>query len=429
MKHPVESSEEEGATATVFVISLTVIFAIALLALDGGSLFVSRRGQIADTDSAALAIAQHLTGAPCDWSDAVTLDGIAEDYAITKNGSDRIIGTPVVTPLAVDGSGCATAGTVVVTTERDVALLWAPLIPSVDNEATTGVTSGAVYGPLSAVDLLRPMGICLDDPHFVHERGPKSPWPDTDPSDVTAVREAYETDWPALFVNDDKTISKASEDIDLHPTENKSNLPYPSTSRVHRMTFFDSETATWCGGGPNGNFGWLDFDGEGAGSDVEEICSGVPGGQELNCDVANGFQGRVHLSPKNCSPTTATSLCGVKGGETLNARAGLDKVVCPLHNSPPGDCTKLFIVVYSRPSPPPGAGDVGQFVLEDIIPIVLRDYNTANDPKNPNTNYIDIEFVDGAFAVGEVDPTLSTLGGLEGVELCRANSFDNCPTP
>lgn len=413
--------DEEGASATVFVLSLTMLFAVALLALDGGSLFVSRRGQIADTDSAALAIAQHLADTPCDWDDPVTLQGIATDYAVTKNGSDRV-GTPEVTPLAVDAAGCPTAATVVVSTERDVGLRWAALVPGVDTSATTGVTSGAVFGPLSGIDNLRPMGICIEDPHFVHERGPGSPWPAYDASDLIDVEADYRNDWPEMFI---ATNPKMKEDFVLHPLVNKDLALYPVTSRVHRMTFFEPEAADWCGGGPNGHFGWLDFDGEGAKDDVEDDCSGIPGSQELSCDVANGFQGRIKLAPPNCAPTTDTTLCGVKPGETQGAKKGLEEIVCPSAGAAPDDCTKLFIVVYSRPSPPPSDGD---FVLEDVIPIILRDFNTDNNPKNPNTNYIDIEFVDGAFAVGDVDPTLDSISGLEGAVLCRANTFDNCPT-
>lgn len=406
---------EEGATATLFLLSLMVFLGIAMLAIDVGFVMTSRRGQVADADSAALAAAQAMIDNRC--ANDPTTEATA--YVTVNDPSTRVDGVSVTptTPIP-PGPGCEPAsGVVEVRTSRDSVLIFAPLFGF--DVAPTYTTSGAAYGQITEMEGLRPIGLCTNDPHFRTEWRPAlqaerngSPWGAAQwLAATTAANVELQALYPGLFTPDE-----------WHPTS-RNGTPYPAGSHVHRFVFQSPATGNSCGQGPVGNFGWLDFDGVGGG-DVPSDCDVVPGNDELKCDLETGFKGLVGIKPPDCDPTDpAVTKCLSNPGAVSAGAQALEVLRCPANQTADGgSCEVIYIVVYG--TNPVGCGGVAceQFELVGVTGLVIRDYK-ATGPVH--RRYIDVEFVD-ELEVGSIGPIDPTSTSPLGVALCQVDNVDKC---
>ncbi len=420
MSHPLRPQAEEGASATLFLLSLFVFLGIAMLAIDVGFVMTSRRGQIADTDSAALAAAQAMIDDRCG-NDPTTE---ATTYVDLNNPSTQVDSVSVTSTTSVPAApGCEPAsGVVEVSTTHQSVLIFAPLFGY--DEAPTAVTSGAAYGQITALEGLRPIGLCVNDPHFTLEWQPylaaeRDPavadWDETDwDAAKTAAATAYEGFYPGLFTPDE-----------WHPSD-LDGTPY--TGHVHRFVFQSPSVGNSCGQGPMGNFGWLDFDGDGGG-DVPEECDEVSSGSELICDLETGFSGLVGIDPPDCDPTDdAVTNCLSEPGGVAAAGSSpgsvLNNLRCPATEpaGPDGSCETLYIVVYGNDPVQAGGASDEQFVIVSVTGLVIRDFRSTG---TTDERYIDVEFVD-EIAVGSIGPVDPTSTAPLGVELCKVDDVDKC---
>ncbi len=401
---------EEGASATLFVIALTSLLAVTMLAIDGGSLYLSRRAQVADTDAAALAAARQLADDPCGTSQS-DLNDIADDYIAPNDptGVTARIGDVDVTPLG--GFPCTTSGTVEVTTERDASIFFAGIFGY--ERLPTRTSTTVLYGPGETFPGVRPIGLCGLDGHYDIEWEPY----------VRDLRNGVD---PAVaYTSYEARVAAQSILEDPESVDGTSHPSYANADVVHRYTF----ERTTSGGSPcpgaAGNFGFLDFDSGGN----QAFCSDWP--TEISCGIAEGSDVEVSLGTSaptdedcNAGNTTITNCppqTGALGESTADA---LNAVTCAAGTSAEA-CTPLLFIVYDNVT---GTGNNAEFDVYSVVGVVLRAHNIGTGTLD-NTNYLDLEFVDAVFegTVGTSDP-----GGTSPpvFYLCGVNSFrDQCPAP
>lgn len=406
--------EEEGASATLFLIALTSLLAVTMLAIDGGSLFVSRRGQVADTDAAALAAAQALTEDPC--ATQVEVNDVADDY-ITANDPDtsRVDDVDVTYQAAT----CLGGGVVTVETTRDASLYFAPLFGY--DRVPTAIRSSAVYGQGSTFPAVRPLGICGLDPHYFTEWAPYFTALH-DGTGEAAARTVYE----GAMAASDLAYGTLYDDFVAHPIANEDGVPYSGADVVHRVVFerLSGSESSDCGGA-GGNFGWLDFDSSGN----SRGCEDPDTNNELGCRLRQGYEGSVTLGgagagDEDCNVDSGSIVdCPAETGARGNSTSPhLDVILCP-PATPTESCEyQMLIVVYDSLV---GNGANARFHPTSVAGVVLRGYDVGTGQLGAD-NYLDLEFTD-VLMQGEIGP--SPPGGTApfvAPQLCGVGTYDNC---
>lgn len=419
------SHPEEGATATTFILALFALLGLALLAIDGGFLLVSRRGQIADTDSAALAAARALADDFCtsqsDLNDAA-------DRLIRENDSEvGPASTTRVGDVEVDsssGAACPTSAVVTVTTQRPSAMFFAPLFGF--DDLKTSVSSKVAYGQGDYFERLRPIGICGLEDHYMA-------WEDL----FEALHDGSSSNdagaWAAYLgeLTDPATLTEHPDTISTYPGAAPSLTNWEGPKGVHRIPFGRLNETSACGAAA-GNFGFLDFD-----ANDNKGCEDPdnPSANQLRCRIRVGFEGGVSLGgpPSNGSDdedcnTEESSItkCPPDPGQIDSASAALQDLV---DGCPPAalatSCEPILIVVYDNVT---GSGNNAEFNLKSVASIVLRGFNLASKGQNEFQNYLDIEFVETI----QAGPISSSAAGAPGgtapivVQACGTEGFDNC---
>lgn len=363
---------EQGAVAVLTVLTLFVLFGSAMIAVDAGSLWTTRRSLITDTDAAVLAAAAYFDMNP---SAACDPGGVNEGREravelLEANGPD----TSLVS-FDVDPVDCANgAGKVSVTGRAPASLFFAPVFDI--TEAHASATSIAQYGPLVAVEGARPVAICKDDPHYVE-------W-------------LTDTHDPALDGQ--------------HP-----NGSYPgATTTVHRISF-EKKHDSACGDAP-GNWGWLDFNG-----------SKPPNGNAALAEwIVRGYGGEITTT--DCNPeSSGDQECEPKTGAGGDSLAGaLGEVRCD-SDVATGNCDGFPIVIFETVTCK-GGGSNCRYDQVAFVSIVLRGWgkitgkesshpSCVDDPDPKTCPYFDIEFVK-ILEQGRVGGSASGIPTVHGVELC-----------
>lgn len=390
---------EEGATSTMFVVSLTALLAVALLAVDGGYLFVSRRGQVADTDAGALAAANWLIENPCAASQS-----IAEAAANTEATTIVATNDPGTTVELFDvtwdtGSTCAPSGVVTVDTRRESSLFFAPIFGY--SGLTTGVETKVRFGQLSGVGGVKPLGFCASDSHYAEWR-------------------AYLT---ARDLND--TVGMAAyEALKLDPVGH-SNALYPgATNVVHRIDIEPASGSSCAASGSgNGNWGWIDFDGTGGG--------GGAGNAEFRDRLLNGYPPGVDLgdagtADNDCDAADADTDLECPGRPGAGGASFDSELQALVDDCPPNRltsaCEPLFAVVYDQTT---NSGANVRYRLVGLVQFQIRGFSTPVTGRPAPGDWLDIEFVqertDGS--VGTPDPNSAAPPDTD---LCGTGTADNC---
>lgn len=273
--HRLPRRDERGATAVIVAVSLTAIFGAAVLSVDAGSVWRTRRELITNTDAGALAAARLLDARGASACDTAAKDAARSEAGtiVASNDAKTVITGFTVTPTG--GNCAAESGRV-----RLDATLSAPLtfagavrIGSVDAAAS----SIAQWGPLTGVSGLRPIGLCDKSSSF-------SAW--------TKYLAGQEPAWGHL---PGQSLGPGGEVIN--------HIAYPKTS-------------TGCGTG-TGNWDWLDFNGSIAPNGSSALTDWLPGGYPGLVTLADGGTG----TPADCNADLAgaQAFCEPKTGALGNS--------------------------------------------------------------------------------------------------------------
>jgi hypothetical protein len=233
VRRTLSKRDERGISSVIVVVSLLGVFSSALLSLDFGSMWSTRRRVVAGTDSTALdqAIFAGKTGAAdCNRIGSAGFNGAYQDWTNTLmvNTSGFVVGSQNCSFTTVNAGGII--GYVGVEARKEADTRFGGLF-GFGSTQPYSYSAARVYYP-DAVQGLRPIGICLQNTHV--------------------------QEWIA-YLNNGTTMPSSGPD---HPT-------YQGAGAVHRITYTkDANDA--CGDAP-GNWGFQDFDGDDGGNSDEEF--------------------------------------------------------------------------------------------------------------------------------------------------------------
>ena len=226
--------DERGVSAVIVAVSLIAMMSALVLSLDAGNLWQTRRHLITGTDAAALEAARLAAiNGP---------DDACDNYIETLNKNAGSEVTPIDCKIVADATG--DTGYVVIEATKTAHVRFGGVLGLMDQQPYS--KSAARWGFITAIEGLRPIGICWLNPHV----------------------QSYLQNQPLLDIGD-------------HPA-----------SGIHRI-YYNKEQPDLCGTTAPGNWGFLDLDG-GANSNADLVAwlrNGYPGvvGTD-DCD-ANGTPG------------------------------------------------------------------------------------------------------------------------------------------
>ncbi|HEX9697624.1 MAG TPA: hypothetical protein VGB64_15080 [Actinomycetota bacterium] len=370
--------DERGATAVIVAVSLTAVLGAAVLSIDSGSVWRTRRNLITDTDAAALAAARYLDAQGARACDATAITDARSEASgiVAANDAQSTLDGFTVTPTG--GDCAAESGRVRVDGRLTAQLSFAGIFGI--GSVPVASSSIAQWGPLSAATGMRPIGICDKSEHF--------------------------QEWSRYLRGDDTGWGAPGTG---HPS-------YPNAV-VHRI--YVQRGASGCGDAA-GNWDWLDFNGE----------SPPNGVTALREWFYNGYQGVVSLgdeatgSVKDCDPEQAGAQdgcapqTGSTGGSLLDSLEYLrdNRITFP-------------IIVYDKvvddrdpascQAPPPwtGSGTNARYCHVAFLLVRVYGWDRITGQLLDNS-FVDLEFVD-EWWVGSIGQNPS--GGREtvhGVSLC-----------
>ncbi|HVL90491.1 MAG TPA: pilus assembly protein TadG-related protein [Actinomycetota bacterium] len=371
--------DQRGATAVVVAVSLSAVLGAAVLSIDSGSVWRTRRNLVTDTDAAALAAARSLDAQGAKACDATATANARSEAAglIAANDPDSVMEGFTVKPTG--GNCSAESGQVRVDGRLVAQLSFAGVfgIGSVD----VASSSIAQWGPLAAATGLRPIGICDKSPHFQewadHLAGNDAGW-DTPPQ--------------------------------THPN-------YPGGAVVHRIHL--QRGSSGCGSA-SGNWDWLDFNGNHEPNGNSALREWFYNGFPDQVSLGDAATGRV----KDCNPneTGAQDGCdpktGAGGGSFIDSLEYLrdSKITFPImvydkvvDRRDPAGC--------SAPPPWNGSGSNARFCHVAFLLVRIHGWDQITGNLGDNS-YLDLEFVD-EWWVGSIGQEPS--GGrptVHGVALC-----------
>lgn len=365
--------EERGVSAVIVGISLVAIFGAAVLSIDAGNLWQSRRHIITGTDAGALAEAKALAMQNAVVSSCTT----AWSSALEENVSDVFDDD---CSILLSGPGF---GAVAVEGRIPVDYRFAGILGFSDGAAYS--MSAAMYGHLTAAEALRPIGLCLEDEHV--------------------------DSWLAQ-------INLGLPPI-MHPPDDYESPDTPG-SVVHHVPFA-KQFPGLCG----------DAEGSWAFMDYEVDKNGEPGTSEVRDWLINGFQGHMvsvsgagigdclEEDPANPDNDDAEPCNAVTGAKTLGLQEGFDYLI-----DPDGDGVKnpiaFPIVIYDVAT---GQGAGAEFNVVAYVKVRLWDYRVTG----PQVDwFLDLEFVEGTIDGFCCAKTAFLDAGTFGIRLCDVD-HDTAP--
>lgn len=396
---------EDGVSAVIVAISLVAIFGAAVLSVDAGSVWKTRRDLITDTDGAAAAAALFMNrrnSASCVGAEAAARDealGVLQQ----NNPESRLVDFKLEPYVGVGGVPDCRAGVAQVDAENDADLAFAGIFGF--NNVDVFSSTSAQWGLLvSLKGKLWPIGICDETTHYI--------------------------EWATIGQTDPTAYS-------LLPTLNPLEHPtYSGAGVVHRIRFEKVQNvgaAEACGDAP-GNWDHLDYDGQ-------DGDNGIPA---LRKRWEFGYDGEVwlddSLTPEDewdcnevdsgkygandpCSPQT--------GGGGGSIDPALEKVKCVGATQACIEAGKAyFITVYHSLS---GQGAQADYEHVAWVGVLLRGWSSPITGTPQPDNYFDFEFVFVPQTSGSIGVPSTTTIGPRGSQICGGNyggTIDrNCAFP
>ncbi|MGH9197994.1 MAG: pilus assembly protein TadG-related protein, partial [Acidimicrobiia bacterium] len=154
---------DAGVAAVIVAISLLVLLGAAMISIDAGSVWTTRREAVTSTDAAALGAARFFASKPsaaCDAGQQAGVESEATSLLVANRPGSEL------TALEVDPKDCLVgAGTVEVSSTGKAPLHFAPVFNI--NSADVESSSTAQWGPITEIRGLRRLAFCIEDPHVL----------------------------------------------------------------------------------------------------------------------------------------------------------------------------------------------------------------------------------------------------------------------
>jgi hypothetical protein len=414
--------EERGISAIVVAVSLIAIMGAAVLSVDAGSAWKTKRNLVTITDAAALAAARMFANNladPCTSAGQAAAEAAAVQVmqANSTAATHDTTNTPNGFQVTTSGTCPAPAGQITPGHVRfDARLLSTSGFSGIFGAGRTNViaSSTAQFGyAVGNPGGLRPWAVC--DQHnstFPNPlvNPPSSPYPHYEL--FRRLRAWIQAGRPATPGSGQVTQAQYDAYFGVGATGNANSDEYPTVSFqggsflspangggvVHRINSEDN-----CGGGASWR-GWIDLDG---GNNATQ--------QDIANWILNGYNGYVALTPHNCSSGgQANGDCYGVPGNHNGTIAALDSIRCaPSVQSK--NCFKFPIIVDQGVSGNGNNLDVNQ---RSFVFVILRGYN--NGCVGNGGCVFQLEFVDeqttgsaGQNSGGSATPVITSICGID----------------
>lgn len=392
------ASSDSGAAAVLVAVVVLGLFAAALISIDAGSVWTTRRHIIIGTDAAALAAAGFFAANPraaCEAAGTLEAKGIAASL-LAGNYRGSEVGSFSVTP-----TDCIVgAGTTNVETKVQSPAVFAKLF-GIDDVGVSS-HSTAQWGSLVEIERLRPLALCSSDPNLLEWANLKG---------TAAYDRLGGSDNPATPHYD-------------HPGTDV----YPGSGVVHRLASKDESD---CKGDVAGNWGWLDFNGNEPPNGTKALKSWFGAGYELPISLGGKAQG-----DEDCRPTqNGFQDCEGKPKQS-SLKSALESITCS-PSTVTEECSMFPTVVYDSAR---GKGSKAEYHPVAFLGVVLRGFGVNDDDGDDDDDddkgksdkdksgpaFIDLEFVNLAWD-GQIGATSGSVG-VHGVQICGVDpdSPDRC---
>ncbi|MGH2728415.1 MAG: TadE/TadG family type IV pilus assembly protein [Actinomycetota bacterium] len=389
--------EEKGIATVIVAVSLIGIFSSALMSLDFGNMWTTRRTIISGTDATALdqAIFAGRTGATdCNRFGGGSFNPAYQDWTniLQLNTSGFVTGSQTCTFTAVNSGGII--GYVGVDARKEAKTRFGALF-NLGSSQPYSYSAARVYYP-DAIEGLRPIGICIHSEHIQE-------WLD--------------------YLNSGTPMPSSGSD---HPSYQGATLP------VHRITYDNSANAP-CGNAP-GNWGYQDFDGDDGGNSSEEfkewMLEGYDGLVNAPSDCDNDGSG------VNDQPGGVGDQCpGNPGNESANDNqncnnSSLSSVLGCIKSIPgsPPTIKEFPIVIFDSADCTTGGGGGGNNCKYNVVRYVIVRLWGFRLTGADSSRYFDFEFVPG-IATGPCCDTSPNQTDIKAVQLCAVDHDVSGLTP
>lgn len=390
--------DEKGISAVIVAICLVALFGAAVLSIDAGSAWATRRKIVTGTDAAALAAARMFA------------NGMADPCTVAGQNAAHGEATSVLGANSAEAEHDPSSG-------YQVTVSGCPSQPvgHVRFDAKLGSQQGfsgifgfarvkpfssstAEFGYVTAPRGLRPIGICdqstlaFTGQAAVTPPGP-APYPHyalfnwLDKGTSPALTPFTQTDYDRYFGTSASDYPSVSINSNRNNNSGKTYLaPAAGGGVVHRVNAKDD-----CTGGASWR-GWVDLDGQNNSTgDIEKwLLEGFDG------TVSLGDPSTTPATPPDCNASKGDEYCEVDTGNhnSSNIEAALDSITCPAA-TPSKDCFMFPIIVDRAVTGSPQAR-VQQVAF---LFVILRGWGSLdgndNNPCNGNQGCVfDFEFVD-----------------------------------
>ncbi len=419
---------ERGASAVLVSVVLVVLFAAAMLTVDAGSLWTTRRTVITGTDAGVLAAARLFAteaADPCDGAGLAAAETEASNVLLANhpgalhNSTDTPDGFSV-TLLNPCGTAGYNPGKVRFDAKLESTNAFSQMFGF--NNLRAFSSSIAAWGYVTAIgDGLRPMSICDQTSLSIPDPLPAAPaapyYPHYKLWKMLHDGVIDQTTYDAFFGTHASHYPLGSigyENGDSpHNPNNLSPYVQPDTEGYHTVHRIRMPDPT-CGVSP-GNRIWVDFTDPGAGS---------IGTSRLREWLLNGYPGTVSLTPHDCNPSDGTAApenCGSAPGDRAQLERALGELTCDTLTIAT-DCPYVFPILVMQSISAPGSN--AEYEQTGFLFLVLRGFGSVQD----TSVEMDYEFVDVQTTgqIGASPPNADTVPIL-GYQLCGADHIgDNC---
>jgi hypothetical protein len=412
--------DERGISSVVVAVSMIALVGAAMLSIDAGNLWSTRRTIITGTDAGALHAAQYFNsglGNPCNSSDQATAETGAT--TVMTNNHQGALHNPTDTPngfqvTLADPSVCLAGGYAAGKVRFDGRLpsqgFFGHALGIGDTSALSSST--AAWGYIVAIgEGLRPIALCDQTPNYYSF----NQW-----WNGTLAEADYNLLWgsdPARYPSVSSGFPQGDE-TDRNPnygmTYRDPNV-FSGYSVVHRITMPDAAC-----GAVSGSRVWIDF---------EDEEHGTVGASALASWLRNGYKGTVALSPHDCNPQNEqpTEDCGSAPGNRATLEKALQDITCH-YTIPTHQCDYVFPILVVDRIFMNGANT--HYDQAGFLFVVLRGFGKMAD--NDESHSFDFEFVrvqtTGQIGAAPPDTSHATYTGTQ---LCGADhdngGNDRCP--
>jgi hypothetical protein len=402
--------KERGISTVIAVVSLLGLFAAALLSLDFGQMWSSRRQIITATDATVL---QQAKAAALAGSTGPDCTAAWTDF-LYRNANNIVTSPPPVCALHPDSAHPGT-GYVTVEARKFADTRFGGLF-GFGGDTKPYSLSAAEYGFGNPTGL-RPMSFCLLNAHVLEwawyqnwltvQRGgtANANFGQLDGTTYNNLKGDLDAGHPPIThypVQTGDTIlfeSPVDGRID-YPQGSAANgtggTSYASYGVVHRM-YFTKDTAYESGncGGSSGNWGWIDFNG------------GSNSTSEQNDWVENGYDGEAAANDCNADGTSGDPCSGDPGSSGASSSQELDDLITSQ--------AVFYIPIFNTASI---NGSNAEFTMWGFLPLVLRGYKLNGSESD---RYFDFEFKDViASSAGGISKT-GGIGSAKVVKICAVD--------